>query len=167
VIISFLILVAYVRELRLLTIGGFIAGLVSFTRGLRLRRKEQGSQSAGSTPGTLTTLSAAEASNSAQELIRLSTETVPTKSADMTQQQKIAAALARAGISNSAWMRQSSELAVQTLEKPEESDSAAPPALSGEVTDHFPKPSNRRGNLLVWCGLVLAVVSLVLLAIIH
>ena len=166
-IISFLILVAHTRQLRVLIIGGFLAGLATLTQGLRLRRNRQPSNSTSSIAATLTRLSAAETSTSEQEAIRLSAETGPTKSADMSQQQKIAAALARAGISNSAWMHASTEATVQTLEKPVESDSAATPALSGEVTEHLPEPSNRRGNLLVWCGLALAVVSLVLLASIH
>jgi len=167
VIISFLILVAHARELRLLSIGSFLAGLATFTHGLRLRRNGQASNSTSSIPATLTRLSSTETSTSAQEAIRLSAETGPTKSTDMTQQQKIAAALARAGISNSAWMHQTSEGAVQTLEKPEESENPATPTLPGEATNHLPEPSNRRGNLLVWCGLALAVVSLVLLATIH
>ena len=166
-IISFLILVAHARELRLVTIGAFFAGLATFTRGLRLRRNGQPSHSTGSTLATLTRLSAAGASTSAQEMIRLSAEASSTRSADMTQQQKIAAALARAGISNSAWMHGSSEGTVQTLEKPEKSDHPATPTLPGEVTEHLPKLSNRRGTLLVWCGLALAVISVVLLAIIH
>lgn len=70
------------------------------------------------------------------QVIRLSPEPVPTRSADMTQQQKIAAALLKAGISNpAAW-------SAAGLENPAVQVTEGSPVL----TDHQPETANASGR---------------------
>ena len=92
--------------LRLLCTVGSCAGFAVVMFGLRLDRKtqmassESGAQSVDA--GSLAGEPRAESSEPS-EIVRLSTEPAPTRSSDMSQQEKIAAALSRAGIANAAW----------------------------------------------------------------
>ena len=89
--------------LRLLCTIGSCAGLVVVLFGLRFSRKA--SQELHSPPADVPPiheLPPAEVPAAAQQTIRLTTDPGPTRSSEMSQQQKIAAALGRAGISNSA-----------------------------------------------------------------
>ena len=92
--------------LRLLCTIGSCAGLVVVLFGLRFSRKaSNSSQELHSPPADAPPIHErppAEVPAAAQQTIRLTTDPGPTRSSEMSQQQKIAAALGRAGISNSA-----------------------------------------------------------------
>jgi hypothetical protein len=85
-------------------------GLLIVLFGLRLNRKRtHSSQERDSQPVDATAIHQAPTVQSpaaAQQVIHLTSTPGPVRSSDMSQQQKIAAALGRAGISNSAsWLR--------------------------------------------------------------
>jgi hypothetical protein len=85
---------------------GFGAGLLMFLAGLRPIRKRSTSVALDLTPVPKYRDSGVQPharSGSPVHVIQLTPEVGALKSADMSQQQKIAAALSRAGISNAAW----------------------------------------------------------------
>jgi len=103
------------------------------------------------------------ASDPIRGIIRLTPAPVPMKSAEMTQQQKIAAALARAGTSHStAWVHESTGVAVEAAE-PDffERTTSALEVHSARLTSK-PKPADITHRLIGW-GLALAVLSRYLL----
>lgn len=88
---------------------GFGTGVYLFLHGFRLRRRLSFATPALKIPGnfsdgsSLAEQAIARASHtSPAQVIHLSTDASPTKAADMTQQQKIAAALMKAGVTNPA-----------------------------------------------------------------
>jgi hypothetical protein len=151
---------------------GFCLGVGIFFRGLRLRRTRvhpsvlptsiSSRPNGDSFPQRTETI----ASNAIQEVIRLSPSPIPMKSADMTQQQKIAAALARTG-SSTTWVQESTSIAVEATEPDllENQTTPLPHPHSARLTP-TPKSTNI-GHLLIWCGLALAVLSCYLLVTFH
>ena len=101
-----------------------------------------------------------------QEIIRLSPDPLRMNSAEMTQQQKIAAALARAGSSHStAWAHESTGVAVEAPEPDPFEQEALPVRNPAQLT-----PTSRyvdTSHLLIWSGLALAVLSCYLLVTFH
>jgi hypothetical protein len=100
--------------LQLLCVVGFSLGIAIFLRGLRLRRiRVEQPASLASIPWEANSHSFPQrtekvAAAPIQDIIRLSPDPAPMKSAEMSQQQKIAAALARSSSSNStAWLHES------------------------------------------------------------
>lgn len=103
------------------------------------------------------------------QVIRLSPDSAPTNSSQMTQQQKIAAALTRAGISNSAaWANaQSSELAdtrsdVQVMTAPVDTSGAVANASGAldQKMEHRSHTQAWKRALLIAGGCVVALLSL-------
>ena len=103
--------------LQFLCAVGFCLGIAIFLRGLRLRRnrvRHQLHRKASASPVLISPRASGYAfpqrtemvaSDPIRGIIRLTPAPVPMKSAEMTQQQEIAAALARAGTSHStAWV---------------------------------------------------------------
>ena len=103
-----------------------------------------------------------------QEIIRLSSDPVLMKSVEMTQQQKIAAALARAGTSHSsARAHESASVAVEALE-PDPSEQETPAVQEVHFAQSTPTPKFAGiSHLLIWSGLALAVLSCYLLVTVH
>jgi hypothetical protein len=71
-----------------------------------------------------------------QEVIRLSADSAPTKTADMTQQQKVAAALLKAGISNPA-ARTAAGASIPVL---------GGPKANADPSADFPRGNGKNGN---------------------
>jgi hypothetical protein len=119
---------------------GFCAGIYLFFRGFRLRRRlilaTPSSKAHGNFPddSVLAEEGIAPVSHpSPAQIIRLSTEASPTKAADMTQQQRIAAALMKAGVTTpAAWATGAADQAVQV---------SATPVDTG-ASQHVPTPPN-------------------------
>ena len=100
------------------------------------------------------------------EIIRLSADPVPVNSAEMTQQQKIAAALARAGTSHSTtWGHESTGVAVEASEPDPFEQEALPVRNSAQLAPTL--GSIGTSHLLIWSGLALAVLSCYLLVTFH
>lgn len=154
--------------LRLLCVIGLCFGGASFLRGLRLRRirahAPDSSQPIWEAKSRFLDRTEKTAPDPIQEIIHLSSDPVPMKSAEMTQQQKIAAALARAGTSHSsAWIRESSGVAVEATE-PDPTENQTTPVLEVHSTPLTPTPKFAdSSHLLIWSGLALAVLCCYLL----
>lgn len=149
----FILQLGHARELRFLAIGGFCLGIAMLTSGLRARRN-QISASIGNSPiaPSSTQQLATDSAPPRHEVIRLSSDIGPTRSADMTQQEKIAAALTRAGVSLSDPWKGTSAVAVET---PDEAESASPATTAGTAS-----PASHQAKVLLWCGIVISVASL-------
>ena len=148
--------------LQFLSVVGSCLGVAIFLRGLRLRRAWIQASSKANADSSQRTENVA--AHPTQETIRLTTDLLPVKSAEMTQQQKIAAALARAGTSHSTGRgHESTGVAVEATEPdPLEQETTA----DEEVHSVQLKPtpiSAYTSHLLIWCGLALAVLSCCLL----
>jgi hypothetical protein len=153
----------HVAGLRLLCTIGSCTGFAVVLFGLRLDRKPHSSSpestSQFATPDATEDPAPAE-SPAEQQIIQLSSDPGPARSSDMSQQQKIAAALSRAGIANSAaWSHSTSRTPTAVVDPPTES-----PTSSGHTSDHVPtkEHSSLRRKLLVLGGLALALLSLIL-----
>jgi hypothetical protein len=153
--------------LRLLcTIGG-CAGLVVVLFGLRLSRKAStSSQELHSPPADappIHELPPAEVPATAQQTIRLTTDPGPARSSEMSQQQKIAAALGRAGISNSSsWS--SPVQSCQPTTQQEVPDGRSPltrPVLSPDDSPIQRTSSSLIRKLFLLGGSILALISLI------
>jgi hypothetical protein len=150
-------------ELRLLCTIGSCVGVAVIVLGLRLDRKgrhssqEHYAESSG--PDPVHESSTAE-SRAPKEVIHLSTNFGPMKSSDMSQQQKIAAALTRAGIANSVgWSIQgSSRTAIAVMEPPPET-----PTSEDRAPHHTPisAHSSLLSRLMVLSGSMLLLLSLI------
>jgi hypothetical protein len=87
------------------------------------------------------------------------------KSADMTQQQRISAALARSG-SSTAWVQETTGVAVEANDPDHSEDRiAAIQQLDSDLTPT--QKSSDISHALIWSGLALAVLSCYLLVIFH
>ena len=104
----------------LCTIGS-CAGLIVVLFGLRLNRKAlNASQEPPSAPTEASPISQeppAQSPAAAQQIIRLTTNSGTIRSSEMSQQQKIAAALDRAGIATSATWSNQAQLSEPTTEQ--------------------------------------------------
>lgn len=148
----------HARELQLLGVGGFLAGVATFIYGIRLRATRPSAQNAArlSDHRPLVERMAQVSVAPAREMVRLPSEAGPTRSADMTQQQKIAAALTRAGMSQSlGWETSEPGIAVENLE-----------SVEGDTPSQTPiadVSSSYTSTLLLWCGSAMAMAGIVLL----
>jgi hypothetical protein len=154
----------HVAALRLLcTIGG-CAGFTVILLGLRLDRKARDS-SQECRPESIEANRAQEPagaeSRAPQEVVRLSTDQGPARSSEMSQQEKIAAALTRAGLGNAGWSPPEMRTASAVLNAPL-SESATKP---GHIPNAEPLPSQSgfNRNLVLLIGAMLALLSLILL----
>ena len=147
--------------LRLLCTIGSCAGFAAVMFGLCRDRKEQmkplesGTQSVQA--GSLGEESRAESSGPSQ-IVRLTTDPAPSRSSDMSQQEKIAAALSRAGIAKAAW---SSPIASGTATAPTTAPAQSPTTphdISTHVRTHSPSRTTRK--LLLLGGGLLVLLSL-------
>lgn len=154
----------HIAGLRLLCTIGSCAGFAIVLIALRLERKprisSQESTSQSATPDSTREPSPAD-SAAEQQIIQLSTDPDPAQSSDMSQQQKIAAALGRAGMANSAgWSHLTpSRTPTAVVDPPTES-----PTTSLHTPDQIPtqEHSTLTRKLLVLGGLALALLSLIL-----
>jgi hypothetical protein len=155
-----------------LCVVGFCLGVATFLRGLgsrRIRVEPPASLASISWKANLRMIPLSTGKvhpHRLEEIIRLSPNPLPMNSAEMTQQQKIAAALARAGTSNStAWDHESSGVAVEASEPDPLEQKAAPAQISLQLT---PTPKFvGTSHLLIWFGLALSVLSCYLLVTFH
>src|SRR5690348_13840847 len=155
-----------------LCVVGFCLGVATFLRGLgsrRIRVEPPASLASISWKANLRMIPLSTGKvhpHRLEEIIRLSPNPLPMNSTEMTQQQKIAAALARAGTSNStAWDRESSGVAVEASEPDPLEQEAAPAQISPQLT---PTPKFvGTSHLLIWFGLALSVLSCYLLVTFH
>jgi len=153
--------------LRLLCAIGGCAGFAVILLGLRRARREQ-SSSQESRPESGEANSARESatveSRPLQEVIHLSAGPGPARSSEMTQQQRIAAALSRAGMTNSGWSQPEIHTASALLD---------PPSESATESDHtqgaqpLQPPSGFKRKVILLAGTMLALLSLVLLLILR
>lgn len=137
-------------------LAGILLGLL-FDRKVQRASHESHSDSVG--PDSSHESSPAEFCGT-QELIQLSNDSGPTKSSDMTQQQKIAAALTRAGIPNSvAWSRPASPRAASAvMDAPPEPPTAAHRIPNGVASQH----STLLRRIVLLTGSILFLLSLIL-----
>jgi hypothetical protein len=153
--------------LELLCAVGFCLGVAIFLRGLRLRRAWASvpPASMSSKPNAYSSQRTEDVeAHPIQDTIRLSADPVPMKSAEMTQQEKIAAALARAGTSHSTdWVHEPAGVAVEASEPDPLEDQTTP---IPEIHSAQLRPTLRSAgisHLLIWSGLALAALSCYLL----
>jgi len=150
--------------LRLLcTIGG-CAGFAVILLGLRRDRKARLSSQESHSESTgpdFSHKSLPVESCAPPDVIRLSTDFGPTKSSDMSQQQKIAAALTRAGIANStAWsIPAPSHTVTAVMYPPPETPTTEDRAPHVPISAH----STRTRRFLLLSGSMLLMLSLILL----
>ena len=148
---------------RVLSVIGSFAGLAIALFGLGIGRKARSLRAIDSeptTPGRIIEPGAVERLT-APQVIRISTEPGTIRSSEMTHQQRIAAALGRAGISGPAWDdadRQHATTAV--MEHPAAAPQETHPAVSEDAAADI-HPGVRKVTLLA--GLMLLVGSILLL----
>jgi len=154
--------ILHLAGLRLLCAIGGCAGFMVVLLGLRLERNRRCS-SQGSRPESTEANSApqsATAQSLAQpEVIHLSKATGPARSSEMTQQQKIAAALSRAGMANSGWSQPEIQTATALLESPPESVTKSDHNPDAEA---LPSHAGFDRKLILLAGATLALLSIVL-----
>jgi hypothetical protein len=151
--------------LRLLCTISSCAGLLIVLFGLRLNRKtSHSSQKRDSQPADATPIHQAPTVQSpaaAQQVIHLTNTPGPVRSSDMSQQQKIAAALGRAGISNSAsWSRPESSPPITV----QETAPGSPASRSDTSPADNPMQTHTSSlirKLLMLGGSMLALISLI------
>src|SRR5215472_1387852 len=145
--------------LQFVRVFGFCLGIAIFLRGLRSRRtRVQASVSSASISSRANGRSfpprTEEVAAPLREIIRLSPEPVPMKSAEMTQQQKIAAALARAGTSHStAWVHESTGVAVEVTDPDPLAEKATPMPDVHSAQLQPTRKSSDTSHLMIWGGL--------------
>jgi hypothetical protein len=149
--------------LRLLfTIGGCV-GFAVVLFGLTLDRKTQAStqedpsQTSGAGSNQEPPL---EQPSPAEQIIYLSTEPVPTKSSEMSQQQKIAAALGRAGMTNPISSR---ALSSQPTTSQESRQSPTNPVTAAQHKSVPPRSAKNMRRMIFLAGSIIALLSLILL----
>jgi hypothetical protein len=153
--------------LRLLCAIGGCAGFMVVLLGLRLERKKRCAPQEfrpDSAEAEATEKPATAQSIVLPEVIQLSTISGPARSSEMTQQQKIAAALSRAGMTNSGWSQPEIYTATALLEPPVGSVTKPDPM---EDFLPLPPPSNFKRKLILLAGATLALLSLGLLLILR
>lgn len=170
-LLSFPILRADPALLRLAGALGFSIGLTAFLLALSRPRTKQTSSSpepisASPSSDSPALHASAQQEPSAPQVVRLSLPPIAARSTEMTQQQKVAAALSRAGIANpAAWIDSSADRADENSAS-RSTAIAEPPATPASLTsDPQSQPQNQPGlawgrKLLLSAGLSLALVSL-------
>jgi len=151
--------------LRLLCTIGSCAGLVVVLFGLRLSRKaSNSSQEPHFPPADAPPIHQTPSVQSpvGAQTIRLTTDPGPTRSSEMSQQQKIAAALGRAGISNSAlWSSPASSQPISVQETPSRPSRATCSDISPPENPIQTHASSLIRKLLLLGGSMLALISLI------
>lgn len=151
--------------LRLLCAIGSCAGFAVVMFGLRFDRKPQMAASESGVQSVDATSEPGEPRAESSELpqiVHLSIEPAPSRSSEMSQQEKIAAALIRAGISNAAWSSPTaSGTATTPLTAPTESRTT-PHDIVHHGRTQLPSMSTRKLLLLGGCLLVLLSLSVLL-----
>lgn len=148
--------------LRLLCAIGGCAGFMVVLLGLRLERKKRCAPQEfrpDSAEAEATEKPATAQSIALPEVIQLSTISGPARSSEMTQQQKIAAALSRAGLANPGWSQPEGRAASTAFDT--RSVSTRKSADTGKAV-----PSSHSGSkskLILLGGAILAALGLVLL----
>lgn len=142
-------------------VGAQVLGAITLCAGISilfvgLRQRRNSSRAANSTRPE-STPPVPNRANTAAQVFRLSSEASPVKSAQMTQQQKIAAALARAGRSNSDMWTPSSSVATAATDTADSVPTASP---SVEVFETEATDSSLKSNLLILIGVALAIAGL-------
>jgi len=151
----------HLAGLRLLCGIGGCAGFTIVWLGLRLERNArlspQESRAESAASDSVQEYATAQ-SCAVPEVIHLSTDPVPARSSEMTQQQRIAAALSRAGMTNSGWSQPETHTVTALLESPPESVTKP---------DHNPdaeplrSASSFKAKLISLAGAMLALLSLI------
>jgi hypothetical protein len=150
----------HLTGLRVLCAIGSFAGFAVILLGLWLDRNARGSSKEScqeSNEANPAQESASAESSLRQQVIRLSIDPDPTRSSDMTQQQKIAAALTRAGLGTAGWS-QPEHSGSTVVEAP--SDSATKIDDAEEAVP--PAHSSSKRKLILLVGATLAALSLIL-----
>jgi hypothetical protein len=151
----------HLAGLRLLCGIGGCAGFTIVWFGLRLERNPR-SSSQESRPEADESDSAQEyatAQSCAQpEVIHLSTDPSPARSSEMTQQERIAAALNRAGMTSSGRPQPEIRTASALLESPTESVTKSAQNLDAKP---LPSRSGLKTKLILLAGTTLALLSLI------
>jgi hypothetical protein len=142
---------------RLLCTIGSCAGLIVVLFGLRLNRKacnpSQDPPSAPAEKRPIPQEPPAQPPSAAQQIIRLTTNPAAARSSEMSQQQKIAAALERAGLATSASWSNPAPLSEPTTEQ-------HPPAIAPDQAPVQTHSSILRKMFLLG-GSMLALISLI------
>lgn len=170
-LLPFLILHSDPALLRLAGALGFSIGLTAFLLALSRPRSKQTSSSAEPISASPSTDSPAlhassQPEPSAPQLIRLSLPPIAARSTEMTQQQKVAAALLRAGIANpAAWIDSSADRAEENSASTSTAIGESPATSASQTSAPQSQPENQLGlawrrKLLLSAGLSLALVSL-------
>ena len=169
-ILSALILHVDLTRMRILYALTFCTGLVALILGFRRSRKSTQILNSPEPKPNFDShqpapTNSAESAYSPPQLIRLSLPLVDTPSTEMSQQQKVAAALIKAGITNpAAWT---------DAPQPEDAVAAALPTESAthQITSGVPnqvsKTRTLKSKLLLTFGTLLALASLFLLLRLH
>jgi hypothetical protein len=153
--------------LRFLCFIGSCAGLVVVLFGLRLDRKASNSwREPHSAPADALPIHQPPSTQSpaaAQQIIDLTTNPGPTRSAEMSQQQKIAAALGRAGIASPAsWSSPASSCQpTAEWETLAAHSRTTPPVISQDRDPNHTHSSSLIQKLFLLGGSMLALVSLI------
>ena len=151
----------HIAGLRLLCGIGGCAGFTIVWLGLRLEHKARRS-SQESRPECDESDSAQEYASAQScalpEVIHLSTDSGPARSSEMTQQQKIAAALNRAGMTGSGRPQPEIRTATALLESPTEFVTKSALNLDAKP---LPSPSGFKTKLILLAGTTLALLSLI------
>lgn len=157
----------HLAGLRLLcAIGGF-AGFAVILLGLRRAHRGQGApQESCLNPAkeSLAREIATSQSPAVPEVIHLSADLSPARSSEMSQQQKIAAALSRAGMTNSGWSQPEIHTASAVLEPPSEGVTESDHTQGDQP---LPPHSGFNRAVTVLAGTTLALLSLILLLILR
>ena len=157
----------HLAGLRLLCAIGGLAGFAVILLGLRRAHKGQGpSQESHLDPAkeNCARESASLHSPLRTEVIQLSTDLGRARSSEMTQQQRIAAALSRAGVTSSGWSQPEIHTASALLEPPSECATEFVHTQGDQPLRH---QSGFNRTVTVLAGTMLALVSLVLLLILR
>jgi hypothetical protein len=149
----------------LCTIGS-CAGLIVVLFGLRFNRKARGSSQEAHSPITdappIAQAPLASPPAVAQQIIRLTTNPGAIRSSEMSQQQKIAAALDRAGITASAsWTNPASLSETATEQETFAAPSTPRPAIAPEQAPIQTHSSSLIRKMFLLGGSMLALISLI------
>jgi predicted component of type VI protein secretion system len=151
---------------RLLCTIGSCAGLIVFLLGLWLNRKARSSSQEPHSKLTDACPRSQEPPGqpplAAQQIIRLTTNPGATRSSEMSQQQRIAAALDRAGIATSAsWSNPAPLSEPATEQEPPAASSTPSPAIAPEQAPIQTHSSSLIRKMFLLGGSMLALISLI------
>jgi hypothetical protein len=151
----FIVQLEHARELRVLAAVAFCFGILVVIFGLLARRRQAKPSNRNPALVTRTVPPRLFTDSATPGVVRLSSSSGPARSTEMSQQERIAAALTRAGVSISAPWTQNSAIGVDT------SDELANRPIS--PTPLPASPTFYNANLLLWCGVAISIASVCLL----